>query len=987
MAAPQLNLFTIPFGVPFARTLAEGAIARIGDDPLALADMLVLVPTRRAARNLREAFAEVRGGAALGPNIRALGDIGEDDIVFDAAADDLTLPPAISPLRRRLLLATLVQRWAQARGSSLPMAQAVSHAGELARLLDEVTTHDVKLSDLGKLAPDALAQHWNEVVTFLDIIAHKWPKVLEEEGTIEPAQHRDMLLRGIAARLLALPPKSPVIAAGSTGSIPATAELLKIVAALPNGAVVLPGLDTTMDRESWDALDSAHAQYGLRELLSRMGAERADVAPWPQLPADIPVRTARVTFLGEALRPPPTTDAWRDLLARDGDALKPAFEGLLLVEAATTREEALVIAVALREALETEKQTAALVTPDRGLARRVAAELTRWDIAIDDSAGTPLSRTPVGTFLALLARAAAEQFTPVPLLALLKHPLACGKDLPVEFRRRARQLDKVAMRGLRPEAGLAGVATRLGESLARKKKDWPDLLEWFDDVSSRLAPFVEAIAKTDVPLAELASAHAAAAESLAGGAAKLWRNEDGKSAASLIAELIEQGGGIVLSEGREYGELFRDLAELRPVRPPYGRHPRLAILGTQEARLLHFDLVILGGLNEGTWPANAANDPFLSRPMRAALGLEAPERRIGLAAHDFLSLGAAPAVLMTRALKQDGAPTVPSRWLQRITQLAAGLKAETSLRASKLLDHARALDAAPPVDRVRRPAYVPRAHLPGLTITDVETWLRDPYAVYAKHILGLKVLRPLEEEPGPRERGIAVHAALEAFHTEFPSDLPDDAETHLMRHGDAAFRDVGATSEVLALWRPRFARAVRWFVGAERERRAAAARSHAEVKGRMEMPRDDGAFELRGRADRIDVLPDRSATIIDYKTGRAPTHSQIEKLVTPQLPLEAAMLLAGAFEGVSADKMCQLIHVRLGGREPPGETVVAKVDANAIAHEAMARLRRRIAQFDAGYPYRSRVMTFNEREIGDYDQLARVREWAIVEDDPFGGTA
>ena len=682
MATRPLHLFTIPFGVPFARVLAEGTIARAGSDPLALADSLVLVPTRRAARTLRDAFAEVLGGAALGPNIRALGDIGEDDIIFDAASDDLTLPPAIAPLRRRLLLATLVQRWGAARHAPLPIAQAVSHAGELARLLDEVITQDADLTTLKSLAPEALAEHWNEVVGFLDIVAKQWPAVLEDEGAIEPAQRRDMLLRGLAARLAADPPATPVIAAGSTGSIPATAELLKVVAQLPNGAVVLPGLDTDMDAESWDALDPAHAHYGLRELLARMGAERADVALWPD---SGPARSARATFLGEALRPPPTTDVWRDLLANDGGALKPAFGGFALVEAATPREEALVIAVALREALETPRRTAALVTPDRGLARRVAAELTRWDITIDDSAGTPLSRTPTGAFLALLARAAAEQFAPVPLLALLKHPLAAGGQSPASFLPPRAQLEMKALRGLRPEPSLAGIAARL-----REKKAWPDLIEWFADLTTRLAPLGGAMAKTDVPLADLANAHAAVAEALAEDGVNFWRGEDGESAAALISELVVQSGGIALAEGREYGELFRDLAEMRPVRPPYGRHPRLAILGTQEARLLHFDLVVLGGLNEGTWPSEVTNDPFLSRPMRAALGLEAPERRIGLAAHDFVSLAAAHSVLFTRAKKQDGAPTVPSRWIQRIAQLATGLGCHERLTRSEYPGWARA---------------------------------------------------------------------------------------------------------------------------------------------------------------------------------------------------------------------------------------------------------------------------------------------------------
>ncbi|HXI99699.1 MAG TPA: hypothetical protein VNH44_00665, partial [Micropepsaceae bacterium] len=423
MALARPQVFTIPAGIPFARALATGVIAMSGSSPLSLADAVVLVPTRRAARALREAFAEALGGAALLPRIRPLGDVDDESDLFDPSTDDLQAVPPMAPLRRCLLLAMLVQRWGEAKSAALPFTQALSYAGELAKFLDETATQGVDLTTLKTLAPESLAAHWREVVAFLDIVAVEWPKLLKAENAAEPARDRDAKLRALAAQLAAQPPAAPVIAAGSTGSIPATAELLKTIAQLPSGAVVLPGLDSDLDAAGWDALDAAHAQFGLRQLLGHLGIDREDVALWTPLPKRHAGNANRVRFLSEALRPPPTTDAWHDLMEA-GDDVANGLENLALVEARDSREEALVVACALREVLETKGRTAALVTPDRGIARRVAAELTRWDIAIDDSAGVTLSRTPPGAFLALLARAAAERFTPVPLLALLKHPLA-----------------------------------------------------------------------------------------------------------------------------------------------------------------------------------------------------------------------------------------------------------------------------------------------------------------------------------------------------------------------------------------------------------------------------------------------------------------------------------------------------------------------------------------------------------------------------------
>ena len=981
MGQAQPNLFTIPFGISFARALAEGVIRRCGGDPLVLADALVLVPTRRAARSLRDVFAASLGGAALLPRIQALGDIDEDETI-GAAADGL-VAPAIAPLRRRLLLAALVQRWGAGREHPPSFAQAMIYAEELGRFLDEAITQQRDVSKLKALVLDGHAAHWGEVLKFLSIIVEHWPQQLKCENAIEPAERREQQLRGLGAALAANVPRVPVIAAGSTGSIPATAELLKTIAHLPSGAVVLPGLDTGLDDRSWEALEPGHAQFGLRELLAYIGADRADVRPWSPLPESYEARVVRVRFLSEALRPPPTTDSWRDMVEKGASKFAGALENLALVEASTPREEALVIAIALREALETAERTAALVTPDRGLARRVAAELTRWNIAIDDSAGSPLSRTPPGAFLALLARAAAQGFPPVALLALLKHPLAAGGESAPNFRRHVRRLEYGYLRGLRPAPGLEGIAAKLAREATA------ELRQWFARLLQILTPLSAAIEAKNPPLSDLARAHATAAELLAAtdserGAAVLWRGPAGEAAAHLIAELMQDSEGIALEDGGGYTELFRELAEARAVRPPYNRHRRLAILGPLEARLQDFDLVILGGLNEGTWPAEASTDPWLSRPMRESLGLEPPERRTGLAAHDFATLAAMRTVLMTRSLKESGAPTNASRWVLRIKQLAKGLQLDSRLQArDDLLVLARRIDVSPREKRARCPSPRPPVEVRPrqLRVTEIETWLRDPYAIYARRILKLRPLDPIDSEPGPAERGTAIHHALERFLRTHPQDLPPDALERLLRIGDDTFAEAGASAAVLALWRPRFERAARWFLAYEEDRRSRIERSVVEAGGKIDIPARP-KFRLTCRADRIDWFADGSAAILDYKTGRVPSDKQVEQLVAPQLPLEAAMLMMGGFDEPKTGIIRELVHVRLTGGEPPGKDSVFDGDATLKAMEALARLTKLIARYDEPtQAYRSREMPFRITDVGDYDHLARVREWSRGEDE------
>ncbi len=678
------------------------------------------------------------------------------------------------------------------------------------------------------------------------------------------------------------------------------------------------------------------------------------------------------------MRPAPTTDAWRALAEIGAEDLKRGIEHLTLIEAADPSEEARTIALLLRRALETKDKTAALVTPDRALARRVAAEFGRFGIEIDDSAGRPLSHTAAGTFLSLLADAADQLFAPVPLLALLKHPLCTMGMEPIDFRNHARRLD-FALRGPRPNAGLSGI-TQVVDEKGRA------ITRWWERLRTTLQPLEAAMRELDTaPLRELVRAHVETAETLAGHTAHtrpLWQGDAGEAAANMIGKLFDAADDATL-ETTAYAPFFRMSAEEVPVRPPYNRHPRLAILGPLEARLQRFDLVVLGGLNEGAWPRQAVADPWLSRPMRKTIGLETPERAIGLSAHDFATLAAAPEVVLTRAVKNEGTPTVASRWLQRLKQLTRGLDIEPELaRSNDVLAIARALAEPGPVKRIERPQpKPPRAARPRrLSVTEIETWLRDPYAIYARRILKLDKLDPLDQPIGPPERGSAIHRALELFLKDFPGDLPETATDALLRIAERTFLEKSVPKATRALWEPRFYYAAVEFVREERLRRAAIARSAVEIKGELPLGEGDSAFLLYGRADRIDLLKDGTGIVLDYKTGAPPSDKMVKNLVSPQLPLEAAMLAAGAFEGLGEVPPSGLLYVRIGGSKAPADFHFVDADVRALAAEAVTRLMGRIAMFNREeMAYLPRVMPYRTDSIGDYDHLARVREWLAAE--------
>jgi ATP-dependent helicase/nuclease subunit B len=1037
------RVFTIPASAPFVpvliRALVEGKLVPgfPGQrDPLALARATLYLPTGRACRVARDLFLDVtRSSAAILPRIVAIGDLDEDEISFAQtasgalAAEALDLPPALGVLERRMLLTSLVHAWALRiepdEAGEAPLvasnpASTLALADHLARLIDDMITRGVTWDRLDELVPDAIDRYWQLTLDFLKIARETWPQVLAERGAIEAASRRDALIAAEATRLAA-GPDGPVIAAGSTGSMPATAGLLATIARLPHGAVVLPGLDLDLDTNSWELIAgrrdaggeeivapaAGHPQFAMQALLRRIGIDRDEVRVLGEASA-----IGRERYVSEALRPAAATDLWRRLAGTDIPS-PAAVATLSIVEAANAEEEALAVAIALREALETPHKTAALVTPDRALARRVLAALARWAVAVDDSGGDALADTPAGTFARLAAQTALGALAPVDLLALLKHP--CTRLAP--DLRAVAALERAVLRGPRPQPGSTGLAhalTTLREQLSRLERGErselhrsdprTDLREWeleaAADLVARLAAALaplEKIAKEPRPFAELAQLHCEVVAALSrekNGDAAAFAGSDGVELYEAFDQIAREapGAGLAVAPA-DYAELFKTVISNRDVRWPELGGVRVRIYGPLEARLQHVDRVVLGGLVEGVWPPDASSDPWLSRPMRRALGLDLPERRISLSAHDFAQALGANEVILSYPTKLGGAPTVTSRFVQRLAAVAGETKWNRA-RASgaKYLAWARALDHPAAIKRADKPMPAPpRAARPtSLSVTEIEHWLRDPYTIYAKHILKVRELEAIDLPPGAANRGILIHAALGEFTETFAVRLPADPAGALITIGEKHFAALEDYPEARAFWWPRFKRIAHWFAAWETQRRGAVTALAAETSGRIEIPLGERVFTLRARADRIEQLADGRYAILDYKTGQVPTDKQVRIGVSPQLTLEAAILRGGGFPGIAADTcVAELVYLSLKGGEPPGQHKgidFADGDANVHADRALQRLTAVATRFeDEQQAYLPLVLPMWKSRYGTYDHLARVKEWSTGGDDPESG--
>lgn len=1013
--ADRPRIFTMPPQADFLGALAATVTDAFGgDDPAALADVTILTPTRRAGRALIDVFAQRLGdetGALILPLIRPLGDVDADEPPFEPGELANIAAPPVSSSRRTFELARLILAKEKALGRAIGVGGAMALAEPLAALIDDLWTEETgDLAALGESIKAFLPAHLQESADFLSIVMTAWPLRLNELQAIDATQRRSALLGALAEHWREAPPKGPVIAAGSTGSIPAAAELMAVIASLESGIVILPGLDREMDDKAWDKIDSAHPQWAMRDFLTRVGVDRKSVPDWPGSAVGKPA-FARQRVVAEALRPAEETADWLKRIAVltewGEDFLRSGFEGLSLMEAANPEAEASAIGLMLRETLAHDNQTAMVVTPDRALARRISAEMRRFGVRLDDSAGTSLLETQPGAFLRLVLDVAEQPGSALALTALWSSPLFGLGDDRVKLKPTLDLID-LALRGSRPGVEFNAVRARLSS-----EDNWnirgPDRALSIAIISRIEAIFEPILADGKRSAADWANRLAMVAEALAdsddkAGASRLWAGDGGEAAANLIRDFLTEADALPDLSLADFAATFAELARSTRVRPQGDLHPRLRLFGPLEARLISADRVILAGLNEGVWPAGLGSDPWLSRGMRKEAGLPPQERRYGLAAHDFAQLAGAKDAILTRSLKVDGAPTVASRWVWRLQTLARGALgnegAKDALKSSRNYTAlVRALDQSESVTPVGEPFATPpvSARPRKMSVTDVRKWVRDPYGIYAKHVLNLRAHDDADLALGPAERGSALHAALENFIETCPSGaLPENAEQALLALADNAFASAGFDAADRIAEMARFSRALAWFLDWEAGRRSGGISIvRTEAWGAWEL---DGAdFKLTGRADRIDQNSDGLLDIIDYKTGAAPSRKASAAGFEPQAPLEAAMARAGAFPDVPAAETDGLYYVRLSGGKDPGSEAridgpLKKSDAPNTAMDYADQYEKLLRDLIDLYDnpetaYRSQPRAQYVDDWGDYDRLARRGEWSAVADEPDGGVS
>ncbi len=955
------KIFNISSSNCFVDVLADKLLEDYKDNLLALADVLILLPNRRACRSLSEAFVRLKGmKPTILPQMKAIGDIKEDELVLSGTNIEkelLNIPPVIEQIERKMLFMRLIMKRYEDFGlERISLSQACFLAQELGNLIDIAQMYNLDWNNLEKVVPEEYASHWQETLKFLAIITKHWPDILNERGVVDSGWRKNKLIEIQAEIWKKQKPKQRIIVAGTTAVSPVMKKLVKEVLQLENGEVWLYGLDMLLEEEAFESVDETHPQFELKQLIDYLEIKRNEIEK-----IVISKDETREKLISEIMRPAEYSDEWRNI---KNSLNKKGLEGLKLIECEDQRKEALSIALLIRRSLNEKNKTIALITPDRGLARRVASELLRWNIFVDDSAGIPLVNTKWGIFMRLCAEAVLPNVEKDRLLACMKNSMCLFGKNKEEVNKLVYCLDK---------------------DIFRKKEKNEEAEGFLKDFQYKAEDFANVFMKERGCLSNILRKHILFAESLADsieikGFENLWKEEDGEAGALFINDWIDKADILGDINTSEYINLFEAMMNGIMVRNKSSSNKCVRILGPIEARLSHFDTIILGGCNEGVWPVLPDADPWMSRPMKKEFGLELPEKQIGVLGLDFSNLLGANNVYLTRAKMNSGTPTIKSRWWMRLETVLQAIEYDKeNLLDKDILNLVELLDVPERQIKIKAPSPKPpvEARPRKMSASAFEKLLRDPYGVFAEYILKLKPLDDLDKETDARDFGNLVHKVLEDFNNKYPTKYPENAEQELIRLGEKELEDGEFAKEKKVFWYPKMIKMMKWIAENEDDYRKKVRRVNSEVWGKVCFENlSGGNFELYAKADRVDETIDGKVNIIDYKTGQARTVAEIKKGYAPQLPIEGIIAEKGGFENIKKADVDSLMYWKLGNK-----TVQVNEDISEVLSETEKHIVEVVNLFDFETTgYISRPNPKSAPQYSDYEHLARVKEWSVKED-------
>lgn len=874
---------------PVVRFQGEGSIleraakamaALTHDNPLALIHHTLFLPTRRSARAFEKCLAaHTEHGLFSPPRIIALTDFPPE--AFDCEQSAI-LPTATE---RHLLMVELLRgkHFDALLGEQKSLPQLLSHASALLDQIDELFLFEVPQDNLSSLVRHDLPQNQIQALRVLHQVYSEWEPFLKRQGFCDPTQMRVVRYREYIKTLRDYP--HPVIALGIEAAYGFVRDLLKAIMKTRGGAVILGGPeDGELSRR--DSEKAHHPDFHLNRLLESMGCERSTLS-FINSTKEHPRR-----LLLEGVFQNHTN------VTTSGPLKEEETKNLFLLESGTLFEEAEAITLMMAEAVVDPLKTVALVTTNQTLTAYVMALLERFGIKADHSKAHAFRSTPLGRLLLLVASFLVSPYSPVTLLSLLKHPYVSLDQGRLSVLALARFLENNVMRTdrmVRGERDLFIKTMPEGEKalltkLLNMKERGQNLLHGKEPTS-----LAQALLLLQSSLEELCF------KTTLEGIGSIYDTPEGEKFKGWIASVMVSPLGKTTLEMQHFPSILRELMDAIPVSKAWGYHPRVFILGPLETRLLSFDRVILADFNEGRWPRKSSDAVWMNQRMRQDVGIVSDVIQMSQEADDLRALLSLKEVFITRALRVDGSPSVPSRWLLRLqafcTQKNVQLSSVDHYKEwARLIWHEPLKKVNPLLRPLEKPMALPPlgARPKRLTISGLNLLKRNPYAFYVNSILKLNALKPLIHQLDALQFGVRLHQVLaDALILEDSgSRLTHDVLNAL---GGRIFASYTSSPLWRYFWQHRLNECFDHFLSLDKNLSYAPQKRFGEVKVTFPFHTDFGDFEIIAKADRLDLITPHGAVLIDYKTGRTPTASSIKKGEDIQLALEGVMVNEGAF--------------------------------------------------------------------------------------------
>lgn len=976
------NIFNISPLYPFLDVLVQFVIDSAHKQNINIANDIILLPTRRACRALKDVFAKLSAGNSLLPKILPLGDIDEDGFAFlDYQNDNLDLmdlPPAIPDIERNLILSSLIKK----KSPSLNDEQAFSLAVDLAHLMDVVEMEMLDFKNLQYIVPENLSLYWQENLEFLQIITDWYPQILKERGYLNPVDRKIKLIYKQVEVWQKYPIKGRIFACGSTASLVPISYMITSISNMENGYVVLPHLDKILSDEDFYNVGQNHPQYGMKNLLIKMKVKREEVIDLKPLnPIKNIADKDREILSSFIMLNSSLSQTWQNMPKLNNDVLN----GVEKLSLNNDADETLAIAFTIRKMIEENKKTL-LITPNRNIAKAVASELKRWNIDVDDSAGTGASEIPTGNYFILLINAIVDNFAPIPLLSILKHSLSHFNMDKVYLDSLVDNFEQFILRENFLLTDIDLIISKCEEfSFINNKFDINPILNILYYIKKSLSSFLNLFNEDGKAfLFDMLTEHIKLVENFVQNNQKepdfylnaLYKGDLNSQFSEGLRNLLDslyklKGDDISKMTLKSYRDFIANYLFNLKLRPVIQSHPLIAIMNSIEARLLNADVFILAGLNENTFPSVSADDPWMSRPMKAEFKLPLPERKIGLSSHDFVEFFCKKNVILTRSQKSDGLNTIESRWLQKLDAIIKISNINFSSNNDILNWIQVFTKPLCDVQKCKRPMPCPPlyARPKELWATSIEKLYRDPYIIFARYILNLKKLKDINADTLPADFGDIVHACLEEFKNKNLSSIDELKQIFIRK--SLAFHNI----DIIDFWFKQFDDIAKNFIDYENNIKDSVKQSFTELEGSLKIT---DFFTLKAKADRIDILNDNNAVVMDYKTGYAPSDKEVLSGYAPQLPLEALILNNNGFNIKNA-KTSSMLYLKLSSKDGKYITNIDK-NIDEILDNTYKSLIEIVSKFyDENTPYISRP---NPNKLGDmikkysdYNHLARVKEW------------